>query len=105
MSQLVKLSKIHLTDKEKSYDFTLTFSEVRKDHMEFLLNGVIGSDVFTDITVEVSTQIGVPINLTEVIENSLLVLPKTPALWAVILDFPSSDTAIFAFGPRNTATS
>lgn len=97
--ELVKSSEIPLTDRGKSYTLTFSLTEVGKDEMKFLISGTVGNVFINKVTVRVPKQIGVPINLMEVIRN-VTPVPLTPGLWVVILDFPRADTAIFAFGPR-----
>lgn len=106
--ELVKSSKVSivLSSQGWSYDFTLTLTDVKEDTLEFLVNGAINKTIVVDyVSVTIPKQVGVPLDLMEVIGGVTTTIPKPPPVWAVILDFPSSNTAVLAFGPRNSDAS
>lgn len=106
--ELVKSSEVRvaLSNQGWSYDFTLTLTDVKKDSLGFLVNGAINRTIVLHyVTVTIPRQTGVPLDLMEVIGNAVKTVPPPPPVWAVILDYPGSNTAVFAVGLRDTKTS
>jgi hypothetical protein len=89
---------ISQSDGEIPYTLNLTLGEVTQNHLRFSVNGTIGTVTFRDVLIRVPFQIGVPINLGDVLEQ--FGVHDTPALWMVIFALPTPDTAIVATGSK-----
>lgn len=103
--RLTKSSKVSVTVYGGKLSFTFTVEDVKEDLIYFSVAGIFKEQVpILDIHVSMPYQIGVPINLTKIVGMGVP-MQDVPDVWVSILDFPSSDSAILAVGPRTSTTS
>lgn len=110
--KLVNSSQMHIAESASdgvAYNFTFTVKEVGKDHIILLVDGDVkpragksGAIIVRNSLVGISTRVGEPVNLWQVLKNFAM-FPEdfdVPPLWLAIIDFPVPDTAIVAVGTR-----